>query len=186
MAIITVEELEASLTQLGIDYSDYEENLEQLLTSYIQKLIGLTGAPILSKTIEEMEYDYSGKTFQFKVYPISEVKCVCLNGNPVDEELYVLDGNIGVLYFTRSFTGLLKLTYTVELSEQVIDTLVNPLLVDMLGHDISKGFNWDGEYSTVKEGDVSISFDTSTGSYAGIQNRINELKYMYSYRAKLL
>jgi hypothetical protein len=56
----------------------------------------------------------------------------------------------------------------------------------MLSHDINKGFNWEGEYSTVKEGDVSISYDTSTGLYSSINDRINNLKFMYSGRAKLL
>ena len=186
MAVITVEELKASLTQLGIDYSDYEENLEQLLASYIQKLIGMTGAPILPESVTEMVYDFSGKMFQFKKYPVSKVDCVCVNGNPVDSEKFVLDGDLGVLYFTRTFTGLLKLKYTVELSEGVIDSLVNPLLVDMFAHDINKGFTFDGEYSTVKEGDVSISYDTSSGLYSSMQDRINQLKFMYSYRAKLL
>lgn len=186
MALITVDELKTELDNQGVDYSAYEEQLEQLLKSTITKLQGLTGLSINPIIREFLIYDYEGKMLQFDFYPVQCVNQLCINEKIVDDDKYVLDEGLGVLYFKTLMNGVLKCKYTTYVPDEIITSIINPLLVDMLSHDINKGFNWEGEYSTVKEGDVSVSYDTSTGLYNSIQDRINNLKFMYSGRAKLL
>lgn len=186
MALITVDELKTELDNQGVDYSDYEEQLEQLLNSTINKLQGLTGLSINPQERDVLIFEYTGRMLQFDFYPVQCVNQLCIDEKIIEEEKYVLDCSLGVLYFKDIMDGTLKCKYTTYVPEDIIDSLVNPLLVDMLSHDINKGFNWEGEYSTVKEGDVSISYDTSTGLYSSINDRINNLKFMYSGRAKLL
>lgn len=188
MTIITDSELKTELDILGIDYSDYEENLQQLLNSTITKLEGLTGVNINPKVIKEVVFDFKSKMFQCKQYPVLQINSFMIGGKCLldDNPVYILDDGLGVIYLPYKMYGLLEIEYTNQVPDDIITSLVNPLLVDMIAHGISKGFNFDGEYNTVKEGDVSVSYDTSTGLYQGIQDRINKLGQMYSGRAILL
>ena len=186
LAIITAEELEAELTAIGVDYSKYEENLEQLLSSTIQRLQGLTGLSITPMEREMLIFQYHSSLLELDFYPVCVINQLCINENIIPEEQYVLDGNLGVLYFKSTQRGLLKVKYTTFVPDDVITNTINPLLVDMLAYDIGKGFSSDGVYTTIKEGDDSVSIDAKTGLYASIQDRINKLSSMYRCRAKLL
>ena len=81
---------------------------------------------------------------------------------------------------------MLVIEYVACLSDDVINSKVNPLLFDMLKYRLTTNFSNDGAISSIKEMDTSVNYDTSTSLGNLIQSRINNLKSCYSIRIKVI
>ena len=187
MTLITISELKDLLDLNGVDYSAYnDEQLQQLLTNKIVELEGLAGVCINPKSFTEKHIDYNMKILELRYYPVTTINDFTLNGKQINEADYILDENLGVIYFNHTTIGNIIISYTVQLPSNVIDTLVNPLIVDMFTHMLNGDNTGNGEISSIKEVDVTVSYDTSSNLYASIMSRIGQLKGMYACRAVLI
>ena len=114
-----------------------------------------------------------------------------LISNILTEEDYVLNKTIGVIYLNKLCKGLLSVNYITKISDADFNKIVKPLLVDMVIYDLlnrGKRIN-EGVMSSIKEMDVTVSYDTSSSLGNRIYMRIDDLKSRYSVsraKAKLL
>jgi len=187
MTLIDTTSLKRQLTLEGINHDDYtDEDLELLLTNITHELIGYTNAPITPVTHKRIIRDFKSDMLELDYYPIKEISSLQIGSKNLSDDDYVLDDTLGILYFHSELSGLLSCQYICELSDSVIDNIINPLVFDMVKYRLTTNFSGTGVMSSVKEGDVQVNYDTSTSLGNLIQNRINNLKGTYSIRIKVL
>ena len=186
MTLIDVNSLKQQLNLEGITYDYSDEDLELLLTNITNELIGYTNAPINPVSHKRIIRDFQSDMLELDYYPIKEISSLQIGSKNLSDDDYVLDDTLGILYFHSELSGLLSCQYICELSDAVIDNIINPLVFDMVKYRLTTNFSGTGVMSSVKEGDVQVNYDTSTSLGNLIQNRINNLKSTYSIRIKVL
>ena len=73
-----------------------------------------------------------------------------------------------------------------QISEDMINNVVNPLIFDIIKYRLTTNFSNDGAVSSMKEGDVSVNYDTNSSLGNLIQGRIKDLKNYYSIRIRMV
>ncbi|WP_299523275.1 hypothetical protein [uncultured Methanobrevibacter sp.] len=157
-----------------------DEELYDYLEKDLESQLGFTFNPQSHTQIEEFDYDRIVPVF----YPIVEIISLNIGSTTIKPTDYILDEEQGIIYLKKHYTGLLNLKYTSGFNKNEYDTVIHPLLNLMMDYFKNNDLNKDA--STVKEGDVSISYDTSISTGALIQNRINNLKKRYNTTVRLI
>lgn len=181
--IISVEELKTRLRLANVDFSEYDDNdLETLITLTIQKIENITDLPILEpRNITEFTKKIRwADIYVTDYYPIINPS-VTLN----EEELQLkyIDNDKGILYFEDKQYGDLKVEYSIQYDNI---QLLQSLITDMITIDI-EGDTLNGQWSNIKEGDVSVSVGGNGNSlYETVDSRLNDLSGYYQPRVKML
>ena len=186
MTLIDVNSLKQQLNLEGITYDYSDEDLELLLTNIVKEIIGYTNAPINPVTHKRIIRDFQSDMLELDYYPVSEISSLQVGSKTLSSDDYILDDTLGILYFHSVLSGILSCQYSCQLSESAIDNIINPLVFDMVKYRLTTNFSTTGVMSSVKEGDVSVNYDTSSSLGNLIQSRINNLKATYSIRIKVL
>lgn len=187
MTLIDITSLKQQLTLEGINHEDYsDDDLELLLTNIVKEIIGYTNAPINPITHKRIIKDFKSDMLELDYYPIKEISSLQIGSKNLSSSDYVLDDTLGILYFNSELSGLLSCQYTCQLYDAVIENIINPLLFDMVKYRLTTNFSTNGVMSSVKEGDVSVNYDTSTSLGNLIQSRLNNLKATYQIRIRVL
>ena len=186
MTLITLENLKQQLTLAGIPIDYTDEQLQLLLTNTINELTGSTNLPLQATNHKTIINNFNDKIVELDHYPVKEISSLKIGGSELSTDDYVLDNSLGILYFDSVLNGLLTCSYVSQVDDDVVDNKVNPLIVDIIRYRISSNFSVDGVTSSVKEGDVSVNYDTSSSLGNLILSRINDLKNSYSIRIKMV
>ena len=187
MSLINIDSLKTDLELKGITHELTDEQLTLLLQNKTDELAGLTNLPILPTSHKEIRQDFEDERYEVDSYPVSSITSLTIGPYTLNEtEHYTLDESLGIIYFNRLWNGMLVVEYVSCISDDVITQKVNPLLSDMIGYTLLNGFSPVGSVTSMKEGDVSVNYDTSTSLGNLIQSRINDLKNIYSVRIKVL
>jgi hypothetical protein len=187
MSLITIDSLKTDLELKGITHELTDEQLTLLLQNKTDELAGLTNLPILPTSHKEIRQAFEDERYEVDSYPVSSITSLTIGPYTLNEtEHYTLDESLGIIYFNRLWNGMLVVEYVSCISDDVITQKVNPLLSDMIGYTLLNGFSPVGSVTSMKEGDVSVNYDTSTSLGNLIQSRINDLKNIYSVRIKVL
>lgn len=180
--IITVEELKTRLRLAHINYSEYNDNdLQSLITLTIQEIENITDLPILEpRTITEFNKIRYSDVYVTNYFPVFNPSVTL---NEQDVELKYIDNLTGILYFTHKQSGDFKITYKIQYDNI---QLLKSLITDMITIDI-EGDSLNGQWNSIKEGDVSISVGGNGSSvYETVESRLNDLSGYYKPRTKLL
>lgn len=180
--IITVDELKTRLRLANVDYSGYTDNdLETLITLTIQKIENITDLPILEpRNITEFTKMRWSDTYVTDYYAIINPS-VTLNEQEVT--LKYIDNLKGILYFKKKQYGDIKVEYNIQYDNI---SLLQDLITDMIIIDI-QGDTLNGQYSNIKEGDVSVSVGGNGNSlYETVESRLNDLSGYFQPRVKML
>ena len=181
--IISVEELKTRLRLANVNYEAYDDNdLETLITLTIQKIENITDLPILEpRNITEFTKKIRwADIYVTDYYPIINPS-VTLN----EEELQLkyIDNDKGILYFEDKQYGELKIEYSIQYDNI---QLLQSLITDMITIDI-EGDTLNGQWSNIKEGDVSVSVGGNGNSlYETVDSRLNDLSGYFQPRVKML
>ena len=186
MALITVEELKTQLEVQNVTFDLSDEELGLLLTNVTNELIGNTNVPITPVSHKSIIRDFKGDLLELDYYPIQSITSLKIGSKTLTNDDYILDDALGIVYFHSHLSGLLVLEYCCQISDDVISNIVNPLLFDIIRYRLTSNFTTTGVVSSVKEGDVSVNYDTNSSLGSLIQGRINDLKSRYSIRIKVL
>lgn len=178
--IISVEELKIRLRLAGIDYSDYtDEDLQLLIDLNIDRIEAETGLPIKQpKLIDEYDELENISTYVLDYYPILCYK-LFLDNKEITPE-YV-DYNKGILYFEQKLKGKIRIQYKIQFDDVV---LLSDLITNLITVAIS-GDNINGSPKSIKEGDVSVTYDETTGLASKINNSFLLLKGYYKPRIRM-
>ena len=180
--IITVDELKTRLSLAGIDYSGFSDNdLEALITLTIQKIENITDLPIVEpRNITEFTKMRWSDVYVTSLYPIINPS-VTLNEQEV--QLKYIDNDKGILYFEEKQYHELKIEYSIQYDNI---QLLQSLITDMITIDI-EGDTLNGQWSNIKEGDVSVSVGGNGNSlYETVDSRLNDLSGYFQPRIRIL
>ena len=186
MALINVSKLKEQLDLEGISYDFTDNQLELLLTNIVNELMGLSNVPIQATNHKTIVRDFVGDLLELDYYPISEITSLRIGSKTLTTDDYVLDDNLGIVYFNSNVSGMLVVEYCCQIPDDAITNIVNPLIFDMIKYRLTTNFTDTGVMSSVKEGDVQVNYDTSSSLGNLIQGRIKDLKNSYSIRIKVL
>lgn len=172
MTIVT--DIQAMLEAHGVTRTFTTDEIE----SYILEAKMLCDVPLNGESYEDYKPSFSGDTYVTQQYPLQSVTSITLNGVEVTPEKVT---NEGVIYFSSTKQGKLVVQYTVGMSETDISSLLVPLVVALIENKV--GLN----LSSVTEGDVSVTYNNSTGvSSTTIDSLVEEIRERYSSRVMLL
>lgn len=183
--MISVDTINSLLSLEGIDEEISEDELNILMNSKLTELESLVSVDITPKTRKQYDFHFSGKKFELNFYPVRELTKLTLDD--VEFTDFLLNDDLGIIYFDKYVSGKLKVEYVSGLSDHEINSYFNPLLQEMILYTMTmRNIAGDGVLSSIKEGDVSINYDTSNSRGNRIWLRINELKSMYSTRVRMV
>lgn len=187
MTLIDVEALKAQLDLEGISYDDFDDSqLELLLTSITDELMGYTNVPIVATNHKNIFRGFDGDLLELDYYPVRKITSLKIGTKCLTTDDYVLDEELGILYFNSHLNGMLVIEYCCCISDDMITKVVNPLISDIVKYRLTSNFSKDGVMSSMKEGDVSVNYDTSSSLGNLILGRIKDLKNVYSVRIKVV
>lgn len=187
MTLIDVEALKAQLDLEGISYDDFDDSQLELLLNNIQKeLVGYTNVPISPTTHKRIIRNFHGDLCELEYYPVRQITSLKIGSRELTTDDYVLDEELGILYFNSHLCGMLVIEYCCQISEDMINNVVNPLIFDIIKYRLTTNFSNDGAVSSMKEGDVSVNYDTNSSLGNLIQGRIKDLKNYYSIRIRMV
>ena len=186
MALIDVTKLKQELRIYNVTTDLSDQDLELLLNNTILELTGRIGVPIEPEHHKEMVRDFKNDMFELTWYPVKAVSSVKVGSKTLGSDDYVLDEELGILYFNTTLRGFLVVEYCSCLPDKVIDKKINSLVLDIIRYRLTNGFSLEGSVSSIKEMDTQVNYDTSSSLGNLIESRINNLKSSYSVRIKVL
>lgn len=182
MTIITPEQLKADLKLQGVDTGELsDDDLTSWITLKEEELISLTGIPLNPISRKQIISDFKGNFLELDYYPVSKMHSLRIGGDCLREHKdYTLDDKAGLIYFHKSYNGLLVVEFIQEVSYETMQQ-IKPLISDMILYSLkNKDNNFDGVVSNIRESEQSISYDTSNSLGNRIYTRIDSLKTKYS------
>ena len=180
--MITEETLPQLLTGMGYEFTN--EEYEDLLTIVKAQIESRLPLPIQPKEYTQfMVLDHICRVV-LDFFPVTTINSITIDDKVIVTEEYRLNCNDGVLYLKQPLHGLLRVAYMIGLSEEDYQQYILPLILDMLKYNLENG--WDKDASSIKEGDVSVSYDTSLGLGALIQSRLNSLEAKYGCYVRMI
>ena len=177
MPKIDTNALNTFLTSNNISFEN-EDSIEDLLQLQFDKIASETGLELnpTSHTDVEFNFNWDSKDYNLKHYPVKEIHQVKVDNKCICPKDYILDKNNGRLRFLKKLPKgeALIIEYITCESDSFINSKIVPLAYDMLLYELDKSPTKNA--SSVKEGDLSINYDTGTSLNALIINRLNDLK----------
>lgn len=155
--------------------SDGSSNDTSDLREVLKKRLELElGLPLTPKSSKKIEPHFDDEYILVENFPIQSITSLKIGNKIFNTEEYILDESKGIIYLKSQGSGLLCLEYTHGLTEDEY----GPLLDLMVEYETDTG--WNKNASSIKENNVTVSYDTSMGKGARIQSMINDLKLKYS------
>ena len=163
------------------DEETINNELNESETLIIKKISSHIGVPIIPTNFTQFE-KFEGETLHVNMFPIKEVTNLTIDNKPIQD--FIVDNQAGLIYFNQNYTGFLKLEYTACLTDEEYSLYIEPLVKDMIEYENDSG--WTKNASSIREGDISISLDTSIGKGALIQKKLDNLKNMFNTYARMI
>ena len=184
--MIDINNLKVILKANGVSLDLSDDELLVFVDYKVHELEGLLGFNVEETERNESHFIRKGNNLLLNFYPIVEVSEVKVNNKVLDEDSYIVDSNIGVIYFNSNIClkGFVEVSYSSGLPYFIVKSIITPLVTDMIIYSITN--NSDGDISSIKEGDVSINYDNSTTLGNRINARITDLINRYSARLRML
>lgn len=177
--MITEETLPQLLESEGYEFTS--QQYEDLLTIVKAQISARLPVPLTPTEYTQTSRVDNAKCVLLDFFPVTSITNISINDSVPD---YYLDSPDGLIYFKHRQHGLLQVTYFVGLSGEDYAQYILPLIFDMLKYNLMTG--WDKDASSIKEGDVSVNYDTSISLGALIQSRLNALEAKYGVYVRMV
>lgn len=163
-----------SLEDENPDISKYES----LLQLQIDKIASETGLELnpTAHTDVDFNFNWESQDYNVRYYPVYEIHQVRVDNKCICPKDYILDKDTGRLHFLKKLPKgeALIVEYMSCESDSYFNSKVLPLAYDMLLYSLDESPTKNA--SSIKEGDLSVNYDTNTSLNAMIINRLNDLK----------
>lgn len=177
LKILTPEELESiAITKgINIDESITKENLQTFIDNAINKVEGLSNLPINPTKNKEIRRNFSANRIILDNKHLIQIEKITLDGKQLELRQYPHFIDAGVVYFDKKYrANFLIIEYVTRVSQDFYDKKIAPLLEELLLYHINDDPHKD--YSTIKEGDVSVQYSGRKDSPLDIiENKIESL-----------
>lgn len=189
---ITVQEVRDALDAYGIEYELSDAQIQMLInikTEELQSSICVHIGPMIDSY---EDWDFSGDRFFLPYYPVINLMSVKVNNTVVLDCKY--KERTGLVKLPTRMSGDLEVVYTYGLR---LNNHLKMLIIDMICNSIRIGSSsttssstTTNNISTIREGDVSISYSNSTSDVDkasdSINQRVDWLRNEYAGRLRLL
>jgi hypothetical protein len=179
---MNLEELRDYLKIMGIDETKYTDNvLEKLINFYTDYIMSYTGIDFdeHEHTVTDTNPNFNYKNYLLGFYPVVEIEEILLDGKVINESDYKLDKQSGIIYWMNDLLDgdVLEIIYISQIHDtNLLNTFVT-LLKDLIYCSLEP--NNKGNIVSVKEGDVTVTYDSNSITSNLIINRLNLLKNSY-------
>ena len=147
-----------------------DDPLEETLKKRLELELGL---PLTPKPIKKIEPEFEGSVILLENFPVESITNLKIDNKCFSEEDFVLSKSDGIVYLKANQQGFLEVNYDYCLPEADW----KPLLDLMIEYETDT--RWDKNASSIKENNVTVSYDTSVGKGVLIQGMIQDLKNRY-------
>lgn len=158
-----------------------DEYTDEQLGAYIDEAKLLLNTPYsFDTTFTDYHDHFHGRVYLTDYYPLLSTSDVVVKVDDIVVTPRRIT-NDGRVFLEKCVDGSLECTYTVGLSD---DDIINTILpVTMY---IIQASNGTGDISSVNEGDLSVSYDTSNGYNAEVNKLVQQLKNKYRARVRII
>lgn len=180
--MIDVDELRVVLRINGVDETTYSDDELNNLINFHTGLFNTLICFNYNLTEYEEYYPVSESTRSLLInhYPIQSLSTLKIGDKDYTSNIKYLDKKPGIIYFKEPLTDDVSITYMSGFDETQVNELIKPLILDLIVYGVKYGVG--GVISSLSEGDVSVSYDTSMS----IQSRINDLNKRYCVKARMI
>jgi hypothetical protein len=174
-----IETLRTMLETIGIQADEYTDTQ---LAGMIQNAATLIGEEYTTPRSEvDYDYDFHGDLYLTAEYPIlARDLQIQLDERDITESIQSIT-NEGVIHFKEKQDGVLRVTYNVGLAGDVVQEYI--LLAAMY---LAADNSHKGNISSITEGDVSISYNTTSNTYNSLDSVIRGIHEMFGARVKMI
>lgn len=179
---VTLEDLTSLREQLQANGISSEEYTNAQLTQMIHNAVTLIGEEYVTSRCE-IDYDYAfhGDMYLTAEYPITPTRIqVSLDDEDITDKIESITRE-GAIHFKEDLGGVLKVEYEVGLTSDIAREYV--LLASMY---LTKSNNNMGSISSINEGDVSVSYDTTNNARNSLDGIINEIHGQFGARVRMI
>ena len=165
----------------GINLEDFtDEELDILMDSKVNEIESLTGLAIKPKHRRQVESHFQGDMIRLEFYPVMDFNRLLINDTCICPKHYNINMDLGIIYLDEIYKGSVIVEYISGQKDEFIDNIITPLVKDMVAYAVTYNkFNMGGPVSSIKEGDVSVNYDTNNGYGSRITNQIADMKSKY-------
>ena len=160
-----------------------EENTENdlLRKKLLERLEAEVGLPLIPKSAKELERNFQGSDILLSYFPVREVEKLLIDGEVIDLEEVILIEDEGTIHLPHDYSAdVIYVEYTYGLPPESF----LPILDLMEEYELDN--DWKKDVSSVKEINVSVSYDTSLSKGATIQKMIADLRNRYSCLVRMI
>lgn len=185
-------EIEKLLNANGINPGDIEdlETILKIVQGKVEQTIGFPLTPTSRKQMQNIQ----GNTILLDYYPVQEITTFRIDGKEMEEIItnedispysYILNNDAGIIYLDKKYPcSYCIIEYLSGLSEEEIQTSIMPLIIDMIIYHLDEGFDKDA--TSIKEGDITVSYNSNLNKGALIEMKLNELHNKYNTLARII
>lgn len=173
-----IEKIRTFLRLNNINIDDYsDEELTTFIEMQINKIEADTGRE-LTETFHrdiELHFKKGSKEYILRHFPVVSIQKLSVDNDIMTN--FICDYETGIIKFNEPILEceVLEVEYISKESDTWIDTNIPNLLNDMLLYALSDTKLRD--VSSIKEGDISINYDTSNSLHALIIKKIEKLRF---------
>lgn len=177
-SLINLDTIRANLKANNIETSLNDDELNSLIDSEINKIIMITGRDIKPVPREDIDLNFNPRTRQYNLeyYPVSSITSIKLDDEFVAACDYVVDYKNGIIKFLKCLKpcNTFKVEYISQESDLFLKNKIIPLLNSMILYTCNPDKSKDA--TSVKEGDVSLNYDSTQSDYSKINSQLISLR----------
>ena len=180
--MIEIPKLRTLLKFEGISLDDYsDDELSILFDSKTRELEGLLGMDVNPVHRKQHISQFKGDIIRLDFYPVYDFNGIRIDGECLCPNMYRVDTRLGLVYLKEFKRGDVGIKYISGLSDEFLDNTIAPLIKDMIAYTLTYNqWGMGGPVSSIKEGDVSVNYDTNNGYGNRIANTIADIKTRYT------
>lgn len=176
--LISPEEFKAYAITKNIDVSklsnDDITNLIQLTADDLSSQTSLDISPVDREELLKNP-TFNNEEHILGYYPVDRITEIIVNGVAISENDYQLDKSSGIIYFSKVPSGdFVIIKYISKVSDSYFKSKIRTLLLDLLFYNLNNDPRKGA--SSVKEGDVSVNYDTNSSEYSRLASRIDKIR----------
>lgn len=146
----------------------------------IKRLAVQTGLPLTPTPTKQIDRHFDSESIILDYYPLKEITTIKVDENCICLEECLIDEDSGLIYLPKKYTGTLFLEYTYCIPEEAYMPIIDLMI------EYENDLSWDKDASSITEGGVTVSLNTSVGKGPLIQSMINDLRYRYNATARMI
>lgn len=179
---VDVDRIKQYIKLNGRETSLTDTELDLLTTFKINDLERRLGIHIQAhdnvEFIDRFEYV---DTLILEEYPVLSVEHIIIDEAELKADEYTISYDNGIIYLNQPYRGNVKVEYTSGFTQDLYNIFIESLIGDLISYDPSVD-----SVSSMKEGDTSVSYDTSSLLGSRINRKIDDLRNTFCVKARII